>query len=66
MVSPEPLVHCLSRSLAALAGCLTFSYTVRSQQIVRLQVDANIPTGTIFGVYEETESMENCFIGKAV
>jgi len=23
-------------------------------------VDANIPTGTIFGVYEEKESMENC------
>jgi len=26
-------------------------------------VDANIPTGTIFGVYEETESMENCMVG---
>jgi len=25
-------------------------------------VDANIPTGTIFGVYEETESLENCDI----
>ena len=25
-------------------------------------VDANIPTGTIFGVYEETESMENCLV----
>ena len=23
-------------------------------------VDANIPTGTIFGVYEEAESMDNC------
>jgi len=26
-------------------------------------VDANIPTGTIFGVYEEAESMENCVVG---
>ena len=26
------------------------------------QVDANIPTGTIFGVYEEKESMENCVL----
>lgn len=25
-------------------------------------VDANIPTGTIFGVYEEKESMENCVL----
>jgi len=25
-------------------------------------VDANIPTGTIFGVYEEAESMENCVV----
>jgi len=25
-------------------------------------VDANIPTGTIFGVYEEAESMENCVL----
>eukprot|EP00281_Chroomonas_sp_CCMP1168_P023521 CAMPEP_0206229256 /NCGR_PEP_ID=MMETSP0047_2-20121206/9600_1 /ASSEMBLY_ACC=CAM_ASM_000192 /TAXON_ID=195065 /ORGANISM="Chroomonas mesostigmatica_cf, Strain CCMP1168" /LENGTH=441 /DNA_ID=CAMNT_0053652543 /DNA_START=35 /DNA_END=1360 /DNA_ORIENTATION=- len=25
-------------------------------------VDANIPTGTIFGVYEEAESMENCLV----
>ncbi|EKX34950.1 hypothetical protein GUITHDRAFT_97957 [Guillardia theta CCMP2712] len=25
-------------------------------------VDANIPTGTIFGVYEEAESMENCMV----
>eukprot|EP00285_Hemiselmis_virescens_P004031 CAMPEP_0173414448 /NCGR_PEP_ID=MMETSP1356-20130122/84333_1 /TAXON_ID=77927 ORGANISM="Hemiselmis virescens, Strain PCC157" /NCGR_SAMPLE_ID=MMETSP1356 /ASSEMBLY_ACC=CAM_ASM_000847 /LENGTH=462 /DNA_ID=CAMNT_0014376631 /DNA_START=86 /DNA_END=1474 /DNA_ORIENTATION=- len=26
-------------------------------------VDANIPTGTIFGVYEEADSMENCMVG---
>ena len=26
------------------------------------QVDANIPTGTIFGVYEEKESMDNCVV----
>jgi len=26
-------------------------------------VDANIPTGTIFGVYEEAEAMENCELG---
>ena len=26
-------------------------------------VDANIPTGTIFGVYEEMESLENCALG---
>jgi fructose-1,6-bisphosphatase I len=26
-------------------------------------VDANIPTGTIFGVYEEKEDMENCMVG---
>lgn len=25
-------------------------------------VDANIPTGTIFGVYEEAQSMENCLL----
>ena len=28
-------------------------------------VDANIPTGTIFGVYEESESMENCVLDGA-
>ncbi len=28
-------------------------------------VDANIPTGTIFGVYEEAESMENCMVDGA-
>ena len=28
-------------------------------------VDANIPTGTIFGVYEEAESMENCVLDGA-
>ena len=29
-------------------------------------VDANIPTGTIFGVYEESSSMENCVIDGAL
>ena len=29
-------------------------------------VDANIPTGTIFGVYEEAESMENCLVDTGV
>jgi fructose-1,6-bisphosphatase len=29
-------------------------------------VDANIPTGTIFGVYEETLSMENCLVDGGV
>ena len=36
----------------------------RAEDALWRQVDANIPTGTIFGVYEEAESMENCVVGK--